>query len=383
MRSTKLETMNNSNKNKVRILLLFLLLVFIAGCSIVEYYQRGRALAESDQIPANSLVYALPRTSLSFDVTVKKTMFTHGPYYKYAEKYLGITDVSDEDWVEWTISDINIRGEEEIDPEQYYMIESDGPLEVNALALSKTGMILTPNPGIYTDKPVIQSNVSENPEPIFHTDLSVKRNIAMVYDTNYRFIETDTGFVQVPYLYEREVHLTLEEQAEEAANFIIKIRKRRFKLMSGQYDVFPEGIALQYAVENLTVLEKEYVALFIGKYMDEYHRLSYRYIPGENPLDHPHLLFRFSLQYGVVPVTDLTGKPVMLEITKQGTSKIIDNLTYTPAEEGEEDNKALFYRIPEVATIRVIDEQHVLAEKDLLIYQFGPTVRLPVNFMLK
>ncbi len=369
--------------NKVRILPLFLLLVFIAGCSTIEYYLRGRALAESDQIPANSLIYALPRTTLTFDVTVKKTMFRHGPYYKYAEKYLGITGVSDEDWVEWTISDIKIRGEEEIDPEQYYILESDGPLEVNALTLSKTGMILTPNPGIYADKPVIQSNVSENPEPIFHTDLSVKRNIAMVYDTNYRFIETDTGFVQVPYLYEREVHMTLEEQAEEAANFIIKIRKRRFKLMSGQYDVFPEGIALQYAVENLTVLEKEYVALFIGKYMDEYYRLSNRYIPGENPLDHPHLLFRFSSQYGVVPVTDLTGKPVMLEITKQGTSKIIDNLTYTHAEEGEEDNKALFYRIPEVATIRVIGEQHVLAEKDLLIYQFGPTVRLPVNIMLK
>ncbi len=366
-----------------KILLLFLPLLLLAGCSVVEYYQRGRALAESDQITTNSLIYALPRTALTFDVTVRKTMFRHGPYYKYAEKYMGITEVSNEDWVEWTISDIKISGEEEIDPEQYYMLESNGPLEVNALALSKSGLIITPDPAAYKEKPVIQSVVSEIPEQPFHTDLSVKRNISFVYDTNYRFIETDTGFVQVPYLYEREVQLTLEEQAEEAANFIIKIRKRRFKLMSGQYDVFPEGIALQYAVENLTVLEKEYVALFIGKYKDEDYHLSFRHTPGKDPVDLPHLLFRFSKEAGVVPVNDLTGNPVMLEIMQQGTTTIIDDLTYTPLEEGEEDNKALFYRIPQVATIRVIDEQQVLAEKDLLIYQFGPTVRLPVNFMLK
>jgi len=248
--------MNNLTMNIRKTLLLFLPLLLLAGCSVVEYYQRGRALAESDQSPAKSLIYALPRTTITFDVTVKKTMFKHGPYYKYAEKYLGISDVSDEDWVEWTISDIKIRGEEEIDPEQYYLLESNGPMEVNALALLKSGLILTPNPRTYEEKPAIQSVIFEKPEQVFHTDLSVKRNITFVYDTNYRFIETDTGFVQVPYLYEREVQLTLEEQAEEAANFIIKIRKRRFKLMSGQYDVFPEGIALQYAVENLTVLEK-------------------------------------------------------------------------------------------------------------------------------
>lgn len=368
---------------RTRTIFSFLLIVSAAGCSTVEYYQRGRALEESDRISTNSLIYALPRTSLAVDVTVKKTTFRHGPYYEYAEKYLGIENASDEDWVEWAISEVNIRGEEEIDPQHYYLLETDAPLEVNALALSKSGLILTPDPELYAGKPVAQSIITEDPEPVFHTDLSVKRNVTMVYDTNYRFIETDTGFVQVPYLYEREVQLSLEEQAEEAANFIIKIRKRRFKLMSGQYDVFPEGIALQYAVENLTVLEKEYVALFIGKYKDEKYPLSYRYMPGENSPDLPHLLFRFSPQSGVLPVSDLTGRPVMVEITRQDKTKIMDHLTYKPAEEGEKEIKALFYRIPEVATVRVIDEQQVLAEKDLLIYQFGPTVRLPVNVMLK
>ena len=253
--------MNNQIMKRIKkwqFLTSLMIVIILAGCSTVEYYQKGRALSESDQLSANSIIYALPKTTLTFDVKVKKTIYKHGPYYRYAEKYLGITEVSSEDWEEWTISDIGINADEEVDPEHYYMLESNGPLELNAMALTKSGLILTPNPELYAKKPVVQSVVSEKPEPVFHTDLSVKRNFRLVSDTNYRFIETDTGFVQVPYLYERTIKLTLEEQAEEAANFIIKIRKRRFKLMSGQYDVFPEGIALQYAVENLTILEKEY-----------------------------------------------------------------------------------------------------------------------------
>jgi len=369
-------------KRKRDFLLVFLIL-FFAGCSTIEYYQRGRALEESEQVPANSLVYALPRTILSFEVTAKKTMFRHGPYYRYAERYLGITNASSDDWEEWSITDIVVNSDEEIDPEHYYLLESNGPLKVNAMTLSKSGLILTPNPESYNDKQTVQSVVTENPEPLFHTDLSVKRNFEIVYDTNYRFVETDSGFIRVPYLYERTVRLTLEQQAEEAANFIIKIRKRRFKLMSGQYDVFPEGIALQYAVENLTILEKEYVALFVGKYKDEYYKVSYRFIPEKDPPPRPHVLFRFSTEFGLLSVNDLTGKPVLLEIAKHGTTTIIDDLTYKPVEEGEEDIKPLFYRIPEVAGLRIIDEKKVLAEKDILIYQFGQIVRLPVNFMLK
>jgi hypothetical protein len=369
-------------KDMKYITVLVMFLVF-AGCTTIEYYQRGREVTASDQIPANSLIYALPKTTLTFEVTLKKTMYKHGPYYRYAEKYLGITEVSSDDWEEWSIADIDVVAGEEVDPEHYYLLESNGPLELNAMALAKTGLIISPDPKIYSKKPVIRNVINENPEPVFHTDLSVKRNFTMIYDTNYRFIETDTGFVQVPYLYERNIKLTREEQAEEAANFIIKIRKRRFKLMSGQYDVFPEGIALQYAVENLTVLEQEYIALFIGKYVDEFYKVSYRYIPTNTSTGSPNVLFRFSPEFGAVPANDLTGKPVFLELTAKNTTRIIDNLTYKPAEEGVEEMKPLFYRIPEVATLKLLHETDVLAEKEILVYQYGQIVRMPVNFMLK
>jgi len=48
-----------------------------------------------------------------------------------------------------------------------------------------------------------------------------------------------------------------------------------------------------------------------------------------------------------------------------------------------EGEKALFYRIPDPANIRITDETTTLAEKEVLIHQFGPIVRLPVNFLLK
>ena len=153
--------------------------------------------------------------------------------------------------------------------------------------------------------------------------------------------------------------------------------------MSGQYDVFPEGIALEYAVENLTVLEQQYVALFIGKFRDEYYHATYKYIPGDDPDDRPYVLFRFSPEKGLIPANDLTGIPVALEIKRSGMTEIVDHLTYKPPGEEEKENKALFYRIPDLANVRIMDETITLAEKEILIYQFGQIVRLPVNFLLK
>ncbi|UCG28956.1 MAG: DUF4831 family protein, partial [Bacteroidales bacterium] len=108
MHLKKFENMNDGKRKPKLSIILFLLFILIGGCTTVEYYIRGRALAESDQISGNSLVYALPRTMLYFEVTVKKTTYKHGPYYRYAEKYIGITDASDDDWEEWTIDDIRI-----------------------------------------------------------------------------------------------------------------------------------------------------------------------------------------------------------------------------------------------------------------------------------
>jgi hypothetical protein len=54
-----------------------------------------------------------------------------------------------------------------------------------------------------------------------------------------------------PYGINRLNQKTLEEKAQEAALFIFKIRKRRFKLLAGQYDVFPEEQALATSVREI------------------------------------------------------------------------------------------------------------------------------------
>ena len=71
----------------------------------------------------------------------------------------------------------------------------------------------------------------------------------------------------------------MEDKAREAAAFIYKIRKRRFKLISGQYDTHPESTALETAVRELNELEDNYLALFIGRYTTDTLTHRYQYIP--------------------------------------------------------------------------------------------------------
>jgi hypothetical protein len=53
---------------------------------------------------------------------------------------------------------------------------------------------------------------------------------------------------------------SLEEKAEEAAAFIYKLRKRRFKLLVGQEQPVPDGNALDISIRELDELEKEYLS---------------------------------------------------------------------------------------------------------------------------
>ena len=60
----------------------------------------------------------------------------------------------------------------------------------------------------------------------------------------YKTLVTDTSFVEVP------VNRTITEQkspamkAEEAADFLLELRTRRFELLTGEYESYPQGEAM-------------------------------------------------------------------------------------------------------------------------------------------
>lgn len=347
--------------------------VFVACNPIQELKRSVNPISELKAIPKDAFVYALPRTVISVDIEYVKIVGKRGPFYNLRFKYLGIKEGLEEDFTSWSLNNIQISSFQEIDPEEYYVVS--GNVYSNFLFLSKRGMVLTTESGMFgagIDKldPFVEDEV-------FFADLSVKRKVEVFTDTASKMVFVDTGFVRVPYLDMKSRFKTLDEKAEEAANFIIKIRKRRFKLLSGQYDVFPEGIALEYAVKELTKLENEYLALFVGKTVRYKYSRSFEVIPESGPEEQTYPFFSFSHTDGLMPEGIPNGKQVTLNINSLGTTRLLKQYAF---KSDTLSSGGLIYRVPEVTRVEVLEGERVLCSEKLLIYQLGKLLRLPENF---
>ena len=375
-------------KSWIRILCAISVLAFFSGCETpILIHSTVTPLDDHMSISSGSVIYSLPQTTFHIEVTAKKTVYKQGPYFRYAEKYLGIKEKFPESSVKWTINDINISSYEEIDPDHYYVIESDGFFETNALAMTKAGLILTPNPEVYNKKPTLSGLVSERPVRIYFTDLSVKGNLKEKVQPVSDILETDTAlFLQIPVFMKKEkIPKTTEEKASEVADFINDLKTQRLELLGDPYDIYLDGGGFEYIIEEMKRLEKKYLALFTGITYSEVYKASFGHTPDENIPGKPEVLFRFSDNMGILPATDLTGRPVVIEFNSEKKTAALSPLIIEPfvlQDEEKPPSVPLYYRIPDVVEVRVVDGRNILGHKKALVYQFGKVVNLPSNFLI-
>ncbi len=335
-------------------------------------------LGDSVKLHEGSLLYSLPLTAFDFTVVAEKTTQTAGPYHKYADQFLGLKDVIKENRTIWTIRQVNIKPIVEIDPDKYYVIESDGLIELNALALRKAGLILDINPGLYSTREYYYGNFSNDVKKSAIRDMGSDSYYDIEQDTAYRVVELDTAFVRIPYVLERRRQLTLEEQAENTARILLELREGRHLILTGEATVFPQDRA---AIDEINRLEEEYITLFSGKSSTEIRRFRFFFVPEKEMEGRPVILFRFSSETGVLDASDISGRPVVVEmITENKVTNI--NIIENDLSSGEKYNK-LFYRVPEVVNIRVTDGRATLGYSRQLIYQFGKVITLPANYILR
>ncbi len=349
--------------------------VFIACNPIQELRRSVNPVSELNSIPRDAFVYALPRTVISVEIEYEKIVGKQGPFYDLRFKYLGLEEGLKEDFTSWSMNNIKFSSYQEIDPEEYYVVS--GIVSSNFLSLSKSGLVLSVESGAFGEginkfDPFVEDEV-------FFTDLSVERNVEVLTDTASKMVFVDTAFIRVPYVEMKSRFKTLDEKAEEAANFIIKIRKRRFKLLSGQYDVFPEGVALEYAVKELTKLENEYLALFVGKTVRYKYTKSFELVPKPGSAEQSFPLFYFSETAGLQSLSNPVGRQLKLNVKSLGATLALEpyQLSGDSLSSGE-----LIYRVPEVTEITISEEDKLLFKQKLLVYQLGLLMRLPENFYL-
>ena len=338
---------------------------------------------ENTGLISDGIIYALPKTNLKFTITTKRTDIYPGPYHEYAEKYLGIENVPDKETSNWQITDIVINSYEDIDPEQYYMLEPNGKLSFDFNKLIENGIILPVNKPIKTqfENEFYSTNNAES--SIFFKDLSVSKFVGEEEITYYKRVQRDSLYAKVPVVKTQSVYKSFEDKAKEAANFIFNIREKRVELLSGMADFYPEGKSLEIALKEMDRLENEYLTLFTGKQFKSSFEANFEFVPTNSELNQPYILFRFSEERGVLQANDLRGRPIIVEIQKSDQTKNLQFLIDDQINrEGLEFKNKLFYRIPELTLVEIFDGNKLLAKRKVNVEQYGITVSLPAVFLM-
>jgi len=365
---------------------IFFIQVFMTSCFVNKAISDKpktliMPLGEKISVYDGSLVYALPMTVFNVIVEFEHTIEKPGPYAKFASDLLGLKDVITAERETWQIKSITVETHEEIDPSEYYVIESNTLLQLNALSLKKTGLILDLNPSKYeAEKRLLDSSEGVN-RILTYTDLGANEYYVSRSDTAYRLVRLDTAFIRIPYLVERKKPLSIEQLAERAAKTLLELREGKHLILTGEANVYPQSNA---AIDEINKMEKELMALFAGKAATVRKTMKYVFIPQKEDAGKPRELFRFSMTSGPAVPGSGTGTAITIEAEPAGKSKDITYITRPGLKETKETETydKLYYRIPEVVTLKLKYQNETIYESRQLVYQMGDLVQLPANYII-
>lgn len=339
------------------------------------------------------MLYALPKNVVQVELSVLVTSYIKGPYAGYAEKLLNISEgVSVIDHTIYEIGEVCIKRYSVMDSTQFYTILNINPFNIPNIQLNEDGVILACNSSLpvegYSLAPCTAKRSYEEIElPVF-TDLGLKPFMYEKSETLYKKVMTDTNEVEMPYTHKKLVATTTQMDAEEAAAFIRKIRKRKSKLLFGlSEDVNAvSGKTLKIMLNELDDLEQRYLELFMGKELSYEQKYYFDFEPGAAVIQERKLLCWFSRNKGV-SLQKPDGKSGKFDQVNISSSvmglmvkpqiELIDSKGKSP----ESIRYGLYYRVPGRVNFNVKVGQNIVVQKQMQIAQKGPSVPLPVDYI--
>ncbi len=264
---------------------------------------------------------------------------------------------------------------EEADPDQMYMVRQvSGQQDLSTLLkLSQQGLVYDFNVGRYQETRRFMAATGDQNERFVYTDLTERPNIVMSIDTSYKSIKMDSTFVKVPVTSQQLIVKTIDEKAQEAAKVLLKIRRKRVNVLTGKGDI-PVSDA---GIQRLDELEEEYLALFIGKDIEERKRFTFYFTPSTGEVFEHEELFEFSTSQGVLSQHMDNSAVVSLTIQRQQEAEGLNN--YGLGEQLPMQTNALYYRVPDRAEVQISIGDDILLMERVGVYQYGTILSMPVS----
>lgn len=345
---------------------IFTIMIMLLAVSIVSAQKEDKRKTSGGSItgPVEGVVYTLPQTGIRVHVVATRERFVHGPFSMYAQKMLGIDNVPQTDGDRWNMDQMRVEVFSEPDPEQVHKALGKA---AQMVSLTESGILAGINSDINVDKPVVQTSsflLKNLDQQTKFTDLSIWSYYA-ASDSTKKF---------------KLVSKNQEQKAAEAAETIFNLRNSRFSLLTNADDEpLPDGKSFEVMTQELGKMETNYLALFIGKSEKQTYEFSFDFVPGAKTVK-GEVFFRFSEDRGVLPKTDLSGRPIVIDVVKaEGLSSKQSGLS--TSENPFAGKSGLYYRMPGIAEIRIMDGGTQLATSRTAIAQFGTTAPIPEDIL--
>ncbi|MDR1197831.1 MAG: DUF4831 family protein [Prevotellaceae bacterium] len=353
--------------------ILLLLSVILFACM----QARAQNNTDESQIIANSAVYALPKTSIKIRIEIEKEIFTVGPYAQYAEKYLGI-EVDTHNHENYYIRKIEMMPFKEADANALYTINFGKMKNVRAnfLNLTSEGLLFLGN---YKSEGNLSSRFTVTAEQQTRfLDVAANSNYTVERAVYYGTVKTDTGIVQVPIERWQKTGKNTETKAAEVAELINTLHKKRIEIVTGESDFTGEGLTAVLA--EIRKMEADNMYLFTGKSTRTTEIHFFDVIPDAMQAQQSYIAFRFSEKQGLSPANNVSGRPIILTLEKE-TSFYSDAMTDADAKRNRAE--LIYYRVPRIAKVSLLDGTNVLIQDRFPVYQFGNILSLPADLQMK
>jgi hypothetical protein len=347
---------------------IFCSIFFVTSCSMSRDVQVTKSKT-SQSVSSQSIIYALPLTSVHVTIDISKTSVKKGIYADYAMKYLNMANVPMADSETFAISNVNIDSRSEADASQYYSITyKTYPDNLNKLlSFSNNGVVLdfANSWKGSTTVSLPETNSTENiVDPYFLSETTHEK-----VDTFYKTVMTDSSIVKIPVIKKQIQTKTIDDYAKEAAANLIKTRKRKLKILRGEYDFHPDGEALKVMIALLNKQEEHFYELFAGARRVEKNRYTYSFIPQQEHMSKD--LCYFSPEKGLQENSVTGGSVITVQLMKE----------QEPAKEvlSEKSKNMLYVRIPIQSTVTIKLKTENIATTRMPVYQFGSIKGMPLQ----
>jgi hypothetical protein len=309
---------------------------------------------KKNAVKANNygITYFLPKTTLMVTAEVTRITCKAGPYYPYAERYLGVKDAIAEDKVYYELDKVQVVNVGIPDPDQTYLIEFKSGTIAPYACLTEDGLLCTINAPYEPADPEPETIKRNKPEPVNATNASVFSEELLMAGSTAR-------------------------QAEVAAKQIYRIRESRLNILTGEADNLPpDGTAMKIVIEQLENQEKALTNLFTGTCSQSSEAYEVSIVPHDDL--EQEILFRFSDRLGIVDADDFGGAPVYMNLKATERAPALDPKEFEKKMKGM---KGVIYNVPGKAAIEIQMNRKTLYKGEVPVTQFGTQESLsPVMF---